>query len=177
MSTGRGFGNYSKGPRIATITNVHTGDLLLEHSAQFDADNTILVTRELDGRVWAHFVNSEDWTERWGEDFCIWDFNLAPGPHQIQLWRAVPHTGDRNLAAFLHEILLTPYLDGPIARIEAAVTKVGIVEHDRGGSDPGDEDDREQREAAKIAEYYREYRALVSESGRTVPQYSDSATE
>jgi len=69
---------------------------------------------------------------------------------------------DRDLASFLHEILLTPYLDGPIARIEAAVTKVGVLSV-------------EDRTAAKVEEYYREYRKLVGESGRTVPQYSDPA--
>jgi len=69
---------------------------------------------------------------------------------------------DHNLASFLHEILLTPYLDGPIARIEAAVTKVGVLSV-------------EERTEAKIAEYYREYRALIGTTGRTIPQYSDPA--
>jgi hypothetical protein len=92
-SKGRGFGNYVRGEEIHDFTNVHTGDLLLEHSNQFDADNTILVSKDEfpeapNSRIWAHFVNPEDWEERWGEDFCIWAHELGNKKTGIELWRA-----------------------------------------------------------------------------------------
>lgn len=87
-TSGRGFGLYVKGDRISSVSDLHVGDLLLEHSPQFNADNTIIVSRELEDRVYVHFVNPNNWRQRWGQDFCIWDFDVEHGT--TQLWRAVP---------------------------------------------------------------------------------------
>jgi hypothetical protein len=89
---GRGFGNYIKGERVTDMATLHTGDLLLEHSTQFDADNTVIVCKDEfpeapNSRVWVYFVNPDDWTERWGEDFCIWDHDLTTNR---EVYRAMP---------------------------------------------------------------------------------------
>lgn len=92
---GRGFGNYIKGERITDIATIHTGDLLLVHSTQFDADNTVIVCKDEfpeapNSRVWVHFVNPDDWTERGGEDFCIWGRDLSTD----ELYRAMPGSAE-----------------------------------------------------------------------------------
>lgn len=88
MTAGRGFGIYEKGSQIDSVDHLHVGDLLLEYSPRFDAENTVIITREFKERVWACFVDPTDWTQRRGSEFCIWDFDLEFG--QSQLWRAVP---------------------------------------------------------------------------------------
>lgn len=88
---GRGFGKYVRGESISDFSGVHVGDLLLEHSNQFDADNTVIVSKDEfpenpQSRIWVHFVNPENWEEKWGEDFCIWGHELGKS---VELWRAV----------------------------------------------------------------------------------------
>lgn len=74
---GRGFGSHIKGERIRQISDLRVGDLVLEYSAQFHAENTVLITRHLGDRVYGVFVNPHDWTDRWGTEFCIWGFELC----------------------------------------------------------------------------------------------------
>jgi hypothetical protein len=90
---GRGFGHYVKGEEISTLSGLHVGDLLLAHSNQFDADNTILVSRDYfpeapGSRIHAHFVNPRRASERAGSDFCIWGDELSQTSNGTGLWRA-----------------------------------------------------------------------------------------
>ena len=87
MTAGRGFGEYRKGQAVTSIAELDTGALVLEYSPQFDAENTVFITRRTEDRAYGVFVSPDDWQERQGSEFCIWQHDICLGT--LELWQAV----------------------------------------------------------------------------------------
>ena len=90
---GSGFGPYSKGEQITDISNLCVGDLLLEHSVQFNANNVVRVTHVDPHRdiFYGTFEDPETEFElRIGatpDGFAVWGFEMIDGG-SVRLWKA-----------------------------------------------------------------------------------------
>lgn len=96
MASGSGFGPFAKGAPVRSISEVSVGDLLLEYSPRFDAENVLRVTQVGNafhkGIFYARFVDPIDPEHLrqnaypWG--FALYEFELRM--NDPLLWRAVP---------------------------------------------------------------------------------------
>ncbi len=100
MAKGRGFGALRKGARIIRTADLAIGEMLLEYSAQFDAENTIRITHQWEDRVWARFVDAKTSNVSMGQDFCIWGFEIESGA--IELWRPIRPAKPKKYEAKRH---------------------------------------------------------------------------
>jgi len=76
---GRGFYKYIPGKKVESLSELKTGRIFLAHSNQFDADNTIRISRQDETGlnrpiVYARFYHPERGWD--GPEFSIWDHDL-----------------------------------------------------------------------------------------------------
>lgn len=96
---------WDQGEQVTRLADLKVGDILLELSYQFRAQNLVRITRldDLKGRepgtiVYGMFVDPDDTSRRrmgGDHEFAIWDFELR-GP-QRHYFRAVPSPYQMNL--------------------------------------------------------------------------------
>lgn len=91
--TGSGWGKYVAGRRITKVWQVKVGDILLEHSRQFHANNIVRVTQtrfpvDTGTRFYCRFVDPDNHAKpRRGDDheMCIWQAEIAQSEDEAGL--------------------------------------------------------------------------------------------
>jgi hypothetical protein len=91
---GRDFFDYTKGAQVTSIKDLKTGHIFLQHSKQFNAENTIMVisqdttplNREI---VYATYYNPET-GEKGPEQFAIWGWELKDRDMWVALYNGEP---------------------------------------------------------------------------------------
>lgn len=95
---GRGFGNLTKGERITRIAELSVGCVVLTYSHDSDAGNTLRVTRWWSDKFWGCWVNPLDPTERWGDEFCRWEFELGHDDYWLAVFPEAERPADLGFA-------------------------------------------------------------------------------
>ena len=79
---GRGWSNFKKGKRVRDVKDLKVGEMYLNHSPQFNANNIVLITsgdrtplkRDIVYGTWVNPLNLEPYPD--GDEFAIWGFQL-----------------------------------------------------------------------------------------------------